>query len=168
MNALSMHTDRSMHTSPLLAYHTNALRVKKMDQPTPVRESVVVIWMPHQAILSHCHFPVWNTQSSTAVTDIHSSRSTIKLGCMLQRLLYFDSFSGERHLVQKLFHFLLSCRTHSLWAWGCYTQKTTIWSPYTTAPWVRRKRTGEQRKVSVGFVALSFRACGLCHNYRAC
>lgn len=38
---------------------------------------------------------------------------------------------------------------YSLWAWGCYSQKTTIRSQPIPAAWVKRKRTGRLRKVGL-------------------
>lgn len=36
---------------------------------------------------------------------------------------------------------------HSLWAWGCHSQKTTIRSQIIPAAWAKRKRTGRLKKV---------------------
>ncbi len=99
-----------------------------------------------------------NTTSAFELTNRRAQFSTpastvsVKVGCITPQSphqLQFDSFSGEEARYRSSFTFSWVSARISLWVWGYLTQKPVTRSPHTTAPWAKRKRSGERRKVRV-------------------
>lgn len=92
--ALLLEHQQYITTSPLLTYHTERFEDEPIGSTYPIsreRGCYLNATSNHPIVLSlPClKYPIVHSRNRYTV------RRTIKLGCMLQRLLYFDSFSGE-------------------------------------------------------------------------